>query len=315
MDTIESPELHRKHRPRAFKQVIGQPEAVSTLQSFVQAQRVPHAMLFTGASGCGKTTLARIVGIKLECGKADLVEINAADTRGIDTIREIGTRVRNFPLSGKCRIWIIDEAHKLSNDAQNALLKILEELPNHSYIFLCTTDSAKLIRTIITRCTEIRVRELGDQDMRDLLANISARESFKLDDEVRDKIIECSAGSARLALVLLNKILGIEDAAAQLDSVLKNASQQESIQLARCLFQPGAQWHDCAKILQTINDEPESVRYLILGYSRSILLKGGPMGPRAASIIEIFQFHCYESKHAGLALMCYRAIEANRAKR
>lgn len=309
-DTSE--ELHRKYRPRAFKHVIGQPDAVGVLSGLLTQGKLPHALLMSGASGCGKTTLARIVARKLQCGDADLVEINAADARGIDTIREIGTRVRNSPISGKVRMWIIDEAHKLSNDAQNALLKILEELPAHSYIILCTTDPAKLIRTIITRCMEIRVRELGDTEMKQLVEYVAEKESIKLHPEASLQLLMCAFGSARMALVLLQKISVIEDEQEQIDVLYKMASQQEGFALARCIFDFRSQFPDAAKILLEMKDEPESVRYVVLAYSRSILLKGGKMAARAAFVISVFQFETYNSKHAGLALMTYTVMTAKR---
>lgn len=313
MSEDTSTELHRKHRPKLFKHVIGQDEAVQVMQSMFQRGTFPHAALFTGPSGCGKTTLARIAAKKLECGDADFVEINAADARGIDTIRDIARRVRSFPMSGKSRVWLIDEAQKLTNDAQTALLKILEELPAHSYIFLASTDPQKLLKTIKTRCAEIRVREMGQKELQTLINLVCEREGIaKLDDEVVGKLIDCAEGSGRLALVLLNKIAGIEGTEQQMELIVRGAAQKESIELARCLFNFQKQWADAAKILQTIEDEPETVRYIVLGYAKSVLLKGGAMSARAAAVIDSFQFHFFDSKHAGLALATYRVMNLKR---
>jgi DNA polymerase-3 subunit gamma/tau len=143
---MESPELYLKHRPSLFKQVIGQDDAVNVLQQLLKGDRFPHALLLSGPSGCGKTTLARICRDKLECTGADFQELNGADTRGIDTIREIRSHLNLRPMHGKCRIWYIDEAHKLSNDAQNALLKMLEDTPTTAYFMLATTEPNKLIK-------------------------------------------------------------------------------------------------------------------------------------------------------------------------
>src|SRR5690606_3369465 len=108
---------------------------------------IPHAMLFTGPSGCGKTTLARILRVKLRCSDNDFQEINAADFRGIDSIRSMRQQVGAAPLGGDSRIWLIDEAHSMTADAQNAFLKLLEDTPRHVYFFLATTDPQKLKKT------------------------------------------------------------------------------------------------------------------------------------------------------------------------
>jgi DNA polymerase III gamma/tau subunit len=296
-------ELYLKHRPKAFKTVVGQPDAVRVLHQMVRDERVPHALLLTGPSGCGKTTLARILVSKLDCSAGDFQEINAADFRGIDTVREIRTRMTLSPIHGKCRIWVIDEAHKLSNDAQNALLKALEDTPKHVYFILATTDPAKLIKTILTRCTEVKLREMAMSSLQELIKDIADQEKIKLSDEVTEKIIECSMGSARYALVLLNKIVGLDES-EQLDTIEKAGVQTESIALARALLNH-APWVEVAKILKTMPDEPESTRYLVLGYMSQVILGGGKMAPRAAEVIERFQFNFYDSKRAGLILACH----------
>lgn len=302
-DTIT--ELYRKHRPKAFKTVLGQDDSVSILHKMVQDKRVPHTMLFSGPSGCGKTTLARILASKLECGEADLQEINAADTRGIETVREIRARMQLAPISGKVRVWLIDEAHKLSNDAQNAFLKILEDTPRHVYFMLATTDPAKLLKTIQTRCTEIRVREMSVKAMQELLETVAEKEGITLTDEVKDKIVECAQGSARLALVLLNKIVGIDDPERAVEVIMKGTSNVESIALARALLNPRTTWPELAALIKAIDDEPESVRWVVQGYMSSVLLGGGKMAPRAFEVLEEFRDNFFDTKKAGLVRACY----------
>ena len=306
----ETLELYRKHRPKTFKTVVGQPDAVRVLKIMCETQRVPHALLFTGPSGCGKTTLARILKAKLECSDIDFQEINAADTRGIDMVREIRTRMSLAPVNGKCRIWLIDESHKLTNDAQNSLLKALEDTPKHVYFMLATTDPGKLLKTIITRCTEIKVKEMSPVALRELIKDICTRESLKISEEVEEKIIECALGSARLALVLLNKIVGIEDEADQLDAIERNAENKEAIEIARCLMNPRAQWHEMAKILKSCEAEPESVRWLVLAYMTNVMLGGGKGAARAFLAIEEFRDNFYETKKAGLVRACYAVMHA-----
>ncbi len=308
MDEVE---IYRKHRPTMFKHVVGQAQAVSVLNQMVKAQRVPHAMLFTGPSGTGKTTLARILRSKLGCGDGDFQEINAADFRGIDTIRDLRTRMSLAPINGRCRVCLIDESHKLSNDAQNAFLKILEDTPKHYYFMLATTDPNKLIKTIITRCTEIKLKAMGAQDLRTLLKDISAKEKLVITEEVEDKIIECAQDSARLALVLLNKLVGL-DPKDHLDAVEKNISNAESIALARALIDPRSTWGDVAAILKRIDDEPESVRWLVLSYASSVLLGGGKLAGRAYDIVQAFRDHWYDCKRAGLVAACFEVVGLKR---
>lgn len=308
MDEVE---LYRKYRPTLFKGVIGQSQAVSVLMQMVKAQRVPHALLFTGPSGCGKTTLARILRMKLGCGDGDFQEINAADFRGIDTIRDLRTRMSLAPIHGKCRVCLLDEVHSLSKDAQNSFLKILEDTPKHYYFMLATTDPNKLIKTIITRCTEIKLKAMQSDQLRLLIKDVAAKEKLIISEEVEDKIIECSQDSARLALVLLNKLIGLDEK-EHLDAVEKNASNVQSIALARALFDLRSSWSDIAAILKKIDDEPESVRWLVLSYASSVLLSGGKLAGRAYDIIQAFRDHWFDCKKAGLVAACFEIISAKR---
>lgn len=302
-ETDNDLELYRKHRPRAFKHVIGQDDAVRTLQTMVQANRVPHALLFTGPSGVAKTTLARIIARKLDCHESCLAEVNAADFRGIDMVRDIRTRMSLSPINGKVRVWIIDEAHKLSNDAQNALLKMLEDTPKHVFFMLATTEPGKLLKTIITRCTEIRLRELSEAALKQLVNDIAQKEGMKLSEEVVDKIVECSFGSGRMALVLLNKLIGCEED-QMLDTIEKGVANKAAIDLCRVLLK-GAQWKEVAALIKTIEEEPETVRRIVLAYMTNVLLGSG--SPRAKFLIQCFQFNYFDTGKAGLVLSCHDA--------
>ena len=138
-------ELYKKHRPKTLARVVGNKSTVEALRSMLEARTLPHTLLFHGPSGTGKTTLARIVKNELGCLPTDFHEHNSSDFRGIDFIRELRSKV-NLAAAGPCRVWIIDECHQLTRDAQNAALKILEDTPSHVYFFLCTTDPQKLIK-------------------------------------------------------------------------------------------------------------------------------------------------------------------------
>ena len=199
-------ELYKRHRPKTYKAMVGQESTVKVMLGWGKQKATPHCILFTGPSGCGKTTLARILAAKLKCSPHDLNEVNSADFRGIDSVRRIRSEMNLAPVAGACRIWIIDECHKMSNDAQNAILKLLEDTPKHVYFFLATTDPHKLLKTIKTRATEMVVRLLTDDQINSLILSVGKKEEVDVSDEVMDSLVQASAGSARKALVLLEKV-------------------------------------------------------------------------------------------------------------
>ena len=298
-------ELYRVHRPKTFKGVLGQSDAVRTLLDLTKTGRVPHALLLTGPSGVGKTTLARILKTKLECSDADFSEVNCADFRGIDMVREIRTRMQLAPITGKCRIWLIDECHKLSGDAQNAFLKTLEDTPAHVYFILATTEPEKLLTTIKTRCTEIKLKALSPAALKELVLSVAEKEGKELKDEVVERLIEHSEGSARKVLVLLNAVIGLENEEEQLNAIQQNDHRAKAIELARTLLNPGAKWPQVAKLIKEIDEEPETLRHMVLAYMSNVMLGGGKMSGRAFQVADVFQHSFYESKRAGLVLACY----------
>jgi len=301
-------ELYKKYRPKTLEKVIGQNSAVLSLQKMEKTGGIPHTILFSGPSGCGKTTLARIVSRMVGCSDMDLQEKNCADFKGIDTVREIRNVMSSAPLSGKSRVWIIDEAHKLTNDAQNAFLKILEDTPKHVYFFLCTTEPQKLITTIRTRCTEISVKPLSDTDLEKIIRRVCKLEKAEISDRILEKLIEVSGGSARKALVFLNQIIGLPE--EEQEKLLFSSTEALSIELARVLFKKGTRWQEVASLLRKLEKEdPEQIRWIVLGYAKSILLSGGPLAYRAYQVIRVFQDNWYDSKTAGLAVSCYEMIE------
>lgn len=299
-------ELCRTHRPTTFKDVVGQPEAVKVLTGLLKKpEKFPHAILLSGPSGCGKTTIARIIRRKINCAKIDFAELDCADFRGIETVREVRRRLSLQPLGGDSRLWLIDEAHKLTNDAQTALLKNLEEPPAHAYFIIATTDPQKLISTIHTRVTHITLRAIGPKDMAALIARVLKAEGAKLSEEVVERLVDASEGSARKALVILHQIIEIEDEEDQLEAISRSDASRQAIEIARALFRK-APWGEVAKILKGLKDEePESLRHLILGYATTILLSGGKQSSRAAMIIDTFRDNWYDCKRAGLVASCY----------
>lgn len=299
-------ELYKKYRPRSFKNVIGQAGAVRSLEALIK-RGLPHALLFSGPSGDGKTTLARIVAQILECGEPDLNEINAANTKGVDTIRDIDRYSRMMPVSGPVRVYLIDEAHMLTKDAMNAILKVLEDPPKRAYFMLCTTDPQKLIKTIHTRCSEIKLSALSLTDLGLVCQRVIDKEGLSVSETVLKEIVEAADGSARKALVILEQVGYIEGEEAQLEAIKTTTINKDlGMSLARLLYNPSSKWQEVAAVLKEIKDDPEGVRYLVLGYARSCLLGRGDA--RAFKIIDVFSKNFYDSKKAGLAAACYEVV-------
>jgi DNA polymerase-3 subunit gamma/tau len=300
--------LYQKYRPGTLLTVIGQHRAVSTLEKLIEGKRIPHALLFTGASGVGKTTLARIIKDELNCGDRDFVEINCADFKGIDTIRDIRRQMTLSPLFGSSRVWLIDEAGKLSGDAMAAILKMLEDTPPHVYFMLCTTDPHKLLKTIHTRCTEIKLELLSESDLTKLVSDVAFKERMDLGENTIQSIVESAEGSARKALVILEQVGFLPESEQEEAILAASVAKDQAILLARELIKPNASWPAVAAILKDLKDEPEGIRYLILGYCRTVLLGGSKLAPRAFMIIDTFSMNFYDSKQAGLAAACWEVV-------
>jgi DNA polymerase-3 subunit gamma/tau len=311
-----SEELYRKHRPTEFEQMVGQKEAVKMLLDFGKRKAVPHFLMFTGPSGCGKTTMARILRMKMKCGDSDYQELNTADFRGIDMVREIRARMNLAPMSGKVRMWLVDEAHKLTGDAQNAFLKMLEDPPSHVYFMLATTEPNRLLQTIRTRATEIKMKPLKMADMAELLDRTAKDEvGSKLVEEVRDKIIDLADGSPRKALVLFNQIMGEDDEEGALAALAGGVAEREGIDLARMLLYPKTSWPDVAKLLKVIPDletAAEGIRRLVLAYMSTVALGGGKGSEKAIDVIDCFSKPYYDTGKAGLILSCWDATGAGK---
>lgn len=302
-------ELYKKHRPKLLKQVLGQDAAVSSLSQMLRTGKLPHTMLFSGPSGCGKTTLARILQAKLDCSDHDFSEINTADFRGIEMVRDIRSRMGLAPMGGKTRIWLIDEAHQMSSAAQNAFLKILEDTPNHVYFFIATTDPQKLIPTIRNRCTHVALSPLQPDVMEKLIRTVSAKEKFSVSEDVVDALVEAAEGSARRALVMLHHVSEMKTVQEQLSVITNVEAKEQGIAVARELFKASPSWGTIAAILKKLDDDPETVRWTVLGYARTILLSGNKkLMPIAYRVIYCFRDNFYDSKAAGLAAACFEVV-------
>ena len=221
--------LYRKYRPKNFEEVAGQKEIVKTIKTSLRNGKTSHAYLFTGPRGVGKTTLARLIAKGVNCLEngitdepcnrcenclainngtfLDMVEIDAASNRGIDEIRQLKEKINYQPVKGRKKIYIIDEVHMLTKEAFNALLKTLEEPPEHVIFILATTEADKILPTIISRCQRYDFKTLSLNDMKEQLRFIRKNEGVDIPDDVLELIYESSGGSVRDAVSILERIM------------------------------------------------------------------------------------------------------------
>lgn len=220
--------LYRKWRPQTFEQVVGQKHVIQTLRNALRSDEVAHAYLFAGPRGTGKTTVARLLAKAVNClgqddekpcnkcticqaindGQLmDLIEIDAASNRGIDEIRDLRTKVNFAPSQARYKVYILDEAHMLTPEAFNALLKTLEEPPSHVIFTLVTTEPHKLPATIISRCQRFNFHRLSSPEIVGELKRISELEGVKVQPRALELIARSATGSLRDAISLLDQVI------------------------------------------------------------------------------------------------------------
>lgn len=301
--------LYNKIRPSKFGEVVGNEAAVASLKALYSSKGTrPHALLFSGPSGCGKTTLARILAKGLKCG--EYAEVNSAQQRGVDFVRQLQNDARRVPIGGTNAMWVLDEAHQLTKDAQNGLLKLLEDTPRHAYIVLATTEPAKLIEAIRTRVTEIRVQKLPVPAMKKFLLAIASQEKLSVDDEVIDAIVDYSDGSPRRALVFLEQAASAPKD-KQLEAIVKSDETRPAFDLVRALVFSTPKWHSICEILEQIEGEPENIRRMVLACCTTMLLnqKNKARHRALAAVVEEFSTNFYDSGRAGLVLACWQLTQ------
>ncbi len=279
--------LYLKHRPNKLSEVIGQKAVVSALQNLIK-KRSSQAFLLTGPSGCGKTTLARI-GASMMGAKepGSIIEIDAATHTGVDDIRTLQEQVRYKPLSGSQRAIIIDEVHRLTGNAWDALLKVLEEPPPHLSWWLCTTEPGKVKDTIKTRCTSFMLSSVSEDDLGALYDKVADAENFPDQGSISDLCIREAKGSPRQLLVnmaVTRDIQNIKDAKRALASAIEHDG---IIELARYLTKGGGSWLKAMAIFKRIEQEnPESVRIVTCNYLAAVI-KGSKTDREAIHALSI----------------------------
>jgi len=298
-------EFYKKYRPECLEGVVGNKATVTSLTGLLDKGAFPHAVLLHGPSGCGKTTIGRIIKTELGCDDMDFVELDSGQFRGIDSIRDIRDQMSLAPLNGKCRIWLIDECHKMTNDAQNAFLKSLEDTPSHVYFILCTTDPQKMIKAIQTRCMQFAVEPLTPEEVgKGILIPVCTAENLTVPRDVLKIIARGCEGSARTALVALEQVASLkteEEMKQAVNAIL--VSDESSANLANLVMK--RDWKGAAVFLKAFQGDAESQRRGILGYLQSVLLNNS--SPDVWEAMTCFEKPYYDLGKAGLTMSVFEA--------
>ena len=253
--------LARKWRPKRFAELVGQQHVVRALSHALETGRVHHAFLFTGTRGVGKTTIARIFAKSLNCESGtskdpcgvcgtcadidagrypDLIEIDAASHTGVDDVRALIENAQYMPSRGRTKVYLVDEVHMLSKNAFNALLKTLEEPPEHVKFLLATTDPEKLPVTVLSRCLQFNLRRLEQEQIAGQMRHILGAEGIAFDDEAVEQLAESADGSLRDGLSLLDQAIAYTGGSLQGELVRAMLGTVDRSQIEQLLTALGA---------------------------------------------------------------------------
>ena len=318
--------LYRKYRPAVFEDVVGQQHVTDTLRNEVKLGRVHHAYLFTGSRGTGKTTCAKILAKAVNCldlknsdpcgvcencrgidsGEIlDVVEMDAASNGGIDDIRSIIDEVAFAPAKAKYRVYIVDEAHMLSRDAWNALLKTLEEPPAHVVFILATTEVNKIPDTILSRCQRFDFHRISPADISARLMHIAQSEGVSLTDEAALLIAVIADGALRDAISLFDHCIGIssEVTAKVVRAAAGLAAQGHLFELANCTVNKNVT--RALEIIDSLYRDSKDMTSLceeLEAHFRSLMLIKTVRNPRELVIMSDKEFEAAVAEAAFLTL-------------
>src|SRR5918996_4746092 len=269
--------LYRRWRPRRFSQIVGQEPVVRTLRRAIETDRVSHAYLFSGPRGTGKTSTAKVLAMGLNCSEGptpepdgtcescraiinnssmDVLEMDAASNRGIDEIRDLRDKVNLAPAQGRMKVYIIDEVHMLTTEAFNALLKMLEEPPEHVVFVLATTEKHKVLPTIISRCQSFDFRRPGISTLSEKLREISEAEGIEAQPAALTAIAREGGGSFRDAEGLLDQLASFADGpitAARVRELLGSAGSDALLETTDALYERRAA--DALRVVERLQNE------------------------------------------------------------
>ena len=290
--------LYTKYRPMVFADITGQDSTVKALSNAIKTGRIMNAYLFCGPRGTGKTSSARIFAKSLNCengptvtpcGKCpgcldvinstsvDVIEIDAASNRSVEDARNILEKVQYAPLNGKYKIYIIDEVHMLTTEASNTLLKTLEEPPENVIFILATTESHKVLETIVSRCQRYDFRRITTDDIVKRLKFIAQSENIGITNEALYSIAKNTAGGMRDAVSLLDQlsVLGQDKdiTVDDVDEILGRISYDKTFEVAECILNSDTE--SALKLLNEIHDkgnEPSRILTALIQYFRDMLI-------------------------------------------
>ena len=283
-----------------LSEVLGQDAVVKSLKGALSRKDTPHAFLFTGPSGTGKTTLARTLASSLKIPFEGILEIDAATNSGISDMRLIleSVRYKSLASEGGRKLLIIDECHALSKATWQSMLKSLEEPPEHVFWALCTTEGDKVPETIRTRCLSYNLKSIDQDEITTYLEEVIEREELDVQDDLIEVIAKHAHGSMRKALVYLEQLIGIEDrkeAVRLLESGV--GDEEQAIALARMVCTgKNLNWANVVSLLKKLeNESPEGVRLVIVNYAAS-MLKGGTKPEPLLAVLDAFRYPCNSSE-------------------
>jgi DNA polymerase-3 subunit gamma/tau len=309
--------FHIKYRPKSFDEFLGNEGTIESLKSLLTQKGHPHTYLFIGPSGTGKTTLARIIDKELGCHDTEFFELDTANTRGIDTIREVIESSLYVPTMGKVKVYLFDEAHQITGAAAEALLKFAEEPLRYVYLFFCTTKPENLLGTLKKRCQSYSLNPLDEDTIKALIVRVLDQEGAELSPETLELLIKASDGIPRAALMLLQKIISLDK--GEQERVLLDASPEVTSRdgirdLCGILVsepsrtEQNTNWEDIRKILNRLNSPAEEIRKVIMEYMADFLLQATSEAERekAIRIIDDFSKGSRNFDKASLVKICYQ---------
>jgi DNA polymerase-3 subunit gamma/tau len=269
--------LYRKYRPTKFGEVLGQEHVVNAIKGAIENENIGHAYLFSGTRGTGKTSLARIFANKIGTSKRDLHEIDAASNRGVEDIRTLREEVHTLPFESKYKVYIIDEAHMLTKEAFNALLKTLEEPPKHVIFILATTEKEKFPDTIVSRCQSFSFKKPTTAILKKMILNVAKKEGYEMEPASAELIALLADGSFRDAHGYLQQVIssskGKTISREEVESVTGSPKSSQLLTLLKSISEKNT--NNAIKTIHEITNsgiDIKTMTTLLLRLARAVLI-------------------------------------------